>query len=123
MVADADPVHRLILKLKARDALDPREEQRLRDAVSSIEEFPAGKTLVRAGVTLSHSMLVVENGQRRALRYRARMTVGGRTHSTDVCVVLPHLPSYEYWPDPVERLELSDFRFIPWTEGRAPTCE
>lgn len=60
MAADVDPVHRLILKLKARDALDPREEQRLRDAVSSVEDFPAGKTLVRAGATLSHSMLVVD---------------------------------------------------------------
>ena len=70
-----------------------------------------------------HALLVVENGQRRALAYRARMTVNGRTRHTDVCVVLPGLPSYEHWPHVIERLELSDFRFIPWLPGRRPTCE
>ena len=69
-----------------------------------------------------HALLVVENGQRRALSYRARMTVAGRTRSTDVCIVLPRLPSYEHWPHPIERLELTDFRFIPWAPRRAPTC-
>lgn len=70
-----------------------------------------------------HTLLVVENGQGRALAYRAHMTVSGRRQHTDVCVVLPHLPSYEHWSFPIERLELSDFRFIPWAPGRAPTCE
>jgi len=70
-----------------------------------------------------HTLLVVENGQGRALSYRARMTVGGQTRHTDVCVVLPRLPSYEHWPHVIERLELTDFRFIPWAPGRAPTCE
>jgi hypothetical protein len=49
--------------------------------------------------------------------------VNGRRQHTDVCVVLPHLPSYEHWSFPIERLELSDFRFIPWAPGRMPTCE
>ena len=70
-----------------------------------------------------HALLVVENGQGRALRYRARMTVAGRVRPTDVCVVLPHLPSYEHWPHAIDRIELTDFRFIPWMPGRAPTCE
>jgi hypothetical protein len=69
-----------------------------------------------------HTLLVVENGQGRALAYRARMTVGGQTRHTDVCIVLPRLPSYEHWAHPIERLELSDFRFVPWLAGRAPTC-
>ena len=69
-----------------------------------------------------HAMLVVENGQGRALSYRARMTVDGEARHTDVCIVLPHLPSYEHWPHPIERIELSDFRFISWIPGRAPTC-
>ena len=69
-----------------------------------------------------HAMLVVENGQGRALSYRARMTVRGQTRHTDVCIVLPHLASYEHWPHPIERIELSDFRFVPWIPGRAPTC-
>jgi len=91
---------------------------------ASPDPIPSGEVHIRfLSIAGRHSMLVVENGQGRALRYRARMTVGGRTHATDVCVVLPHLPSYEHWPDPVQRLELSDFRFIPWTQGQAPTCE
>jgi hypothetical protein len=70
-----------------------------------------------------HALLVVENGRDMALTYRARMTTSdGETKATDVCVVLPRYPSYEHWPHTVERLELSNFRFIPWREGRAPTC-
>jgi hypothetical protein len=70
-----------------------------------------------------HALLVVENGQDRALAYRARMTVRGETRPTDVCVVLPGLPSYEHWPHTIERIELSDFRFVPWPPGRSATCE
>jgi hypothetical protein len=70
-----------------------------------------------------HALLVVENGQGRGLRYRARMTTERGTKPTDVCIVLPRRPSYEHWPFPIERLELYDFEFIPWVEGRTPTCE
>lgn len=59
-MADADPVRRLFLKLRARDALGEEEEQVLRAAVSDVQDFPAGKTLVRAGAPLTHSLLVVE---------------------------------------------------------------
>ncbi|MEA3031032.1 MAG: hypothetical protein QOG13_2357 [Sphingomonadales bacterium] len=85
--------------------------------------IPPNEVRVRfMSIAGQHTLLVVENGQGRALSYRARMTVGGRTRSTDVCIVLPHLPSYEHWPHPIERLELTDFRFIPWVPGRAPAC-
>ena len=70
-----------------------------------------------------HSMLVIENGQQRALVYRARITARGRTAPTDVCVVMPARRGYEHWPYVIDRIELSDFRFVPWVEGRAPTCE
>ena len=60
MAADQDPVQRLLLKLRARDDVSDREEQVLRGAVSAIEDFPAGRTVVRAGAPLSHSMLVVD---------------------------------------------------------------
>ena len=70
-----------------------------------------------------HTMLVLENGMGRALAYRARMTVDGQSHPTDVCIVLPNYPTYEHWAFPIELLELSDFRFIPRAPGRAPTCE
>lgn len=60
MAAEQDPVQRLLLKLRARDEVSAHEEQVVRNAVSSIEEFPAARTLVRAGAPLSHSMLIVD---------------------------------------------------------------
>lgn len=88
------------------------------------EPIPPNEVRVRfLSIAGRHALLVVENGQGRALAYRARMTVGGQARHTDVCVVLPRLPSYEHWPHAIERLELSDFRFIPWAPNRAPTCE
>jgi hypothetical protein len=88
------------------------------------DPIPGDVVRIRAlSIDGRHTILVIENGQGRALAYRARMTVQGREQPTDVCVVLPHLPSYEHWSFPIERLALSDFRFIPWAPGRAPTCE
>ena len=89
----------------------------------SHEPIPPDQVRLRFFEMNGHGLLVVENGQGRALRYRARMTASGREQPTDVCVVLPHLPSYEHWPHSVERLELTDFEFIAWTAGRNPTCE
>lgn len=60
MAAEADPVHRLALKLRARDLLGEREEEVIRGAISSTEEIAAGRTIVRHGATLSHSTLVLE---------------------------------------------------------------
>jgi hypothetical protein len=88
------------------------------------DPIPPNEVRVRfLSIAGQHSLLVVENGQGRALVYHARMTVRGRTGHTDVCIVLPRLPSYEHWAFPIERLDLSDFRFVPWISGRAPTCE
>ena len=70
-----------------------------------------------------HSLLVIENGLRNAIKYRATMTVNGARHPTDVCVVLAGYPSYEHWPHPIERIELTDFRFVAAQPGLAPTCE
>jgi CRP-like cAMP-binding protein len=60
VAGEIDLVHRLLLKLRARDDVSEREEQVLRAAVSGTEEYQAGRTMVRAGAPLSHSMLVVE---------------------------------------------------------------
>ena len=88
------------------------------------DPVPPGEVRIRfLSIPGQHSFLVFENGQERALAYRARMTTRGQTRSTDVCIVLPRLPSYEHWAHAIERLELSDFRFIPWMPGRTPTCE
>ena len=88
------------------------------------DPIPPGEVRLRfLSIDGRQALLVVENGHGRALRYRARMTVDGRTQHTDVCVVLPRLPSYEHWPHPIQRLELTAFEFIPWAPGRNPTCE
>jgi hypothetical protein len=88
------------------------------------EPIPGDQVRLRMlSIAGQHTLLVVENGRDRALAYRARMVVNGRESRTDVCVVLPNLPSYEHWAFPIERLHLYDFRFIPWPPGRNPTCE
>jgi CRP-like cAMP-binding protein len=59
-VAETDNVGRLLLKLRARDVVTQAEEEVLRAAVADVIDVPAGKILVRAGATLSHSTLVIE---------------------------------------------------------------
>jgi CRP-like cAMP-binding protein len=54
-----DVVEALLLKLRARDVLGPEEERVLLDSVSEIRDIPAGRTIVRAGVTLNESNLLV----------------------------------------------------------------
>jgi hypothetical protein len=88
------------------------------------DPIPPDEVRIRfLSISGQHTLLVIENGQGRALAYRARMTVNGQGRHTDVCIVLPRLQSYEHWPHPIERLELSAFRFIAWAPGRNPTCE
>jgi CRP-like cAMP-binding protein len=50
----------LLLKLRARDLLSEEEEAVLRASISEIREFPAGRTIVRTGTTLSASTLLVD---------------------------------------------------------------
>jgi CRP-like cAMP-binding protein len=59
--ADAEAaVAPLLLKLRARDVISAEEAEVLRQSIGSIREFPAGKTIVRAGVGLSESTLLFE---------------------------------------------------------------
>lgn len=60
MAGESDLIHRLLLKLRARDDVSEREEQVLRDAFARSEEYQSGRTMVRAGTPLTQSMLVVE---------------------------------------------------------------
>ena len=104
----------------------PVREGILMEGVEGVapDPIPASEVRIRfLSIMDRHALLVVENGRDRALAYRARMTVDGTTRHTDVCVVLPRLPSYEHWPHPIERIELTEFRFIAWAPARAPTCE
>ena len=56
----ASAIGGLLLKLRARDLLSGEEEEVLRASVSEIREFPAGRTIVRTGSTLSASTLLVD---------------------------------------------------------------
>jgi len=69
-----------------------------------------------------HSVLILENGYDRALVFRARMTRGGETRSTDVCLVPANQRSFEHWPHPIERIDLDAFRFVAWQPGGPPPC-
>jgi CRP-like cAMP-binding protein len=50
----------LLLKLRVRDVVSEEEEAVLRASVADIREHPAGKPIVRAGMTLSTSTLLIE---------------------------------------------------------------
>jgi CRP-like cAMP-binding protein len=50
----------LLLKLRARDLIDPVEEQVLRDSISTVRELPPGKVIVRDRSVLSESILLFE---------------------------------------------------------------
>jgi CRP-like cAMP-binding protein len=67
MAADPDPladaagaIEGLLRKFRVRDLLSGGEEQVLRECVGEIREVAAGKVLVRADVTLSESILLVD---------------------------------------------------------------
>jgi hypothetical protein len=92
-------------------------------AEASPDPIPQGQIRIRfLSIADRHALLVVENGHGLALSYRAQMTTDGETRPTDVCIVLPQRPSYEYWPHPIARIELSDFRFLRWDPGRPVPC-
>lgn len=69
-----------------------------------------------------HSLLILENGYGRALVYRARIARHGATRATDVCLVMPRQRGFEHWPEPIERIELSDFAFVDWHAGQPVPC-
>lgn len=50
----------LLLKLRARDVLSAAEQAVLAECVDAVTEVPQDRVLVKAGVTLSHSTLLVE---------------------------------------------------------------
>ena len=56
----AEAIAALLLKLRARDLVDAEEEAVLRASVAELHEHPSGRTIVRAGTTLSSSTLLLE---------------------------------------------------------------
>jgi hypothetical protein len=69
------------------------------------------------------TVLILENGYDRGLVYRARIRANGREQATDVCLVMPARRGYEHWPYPIDRIELSDFRLVPWDASQGIHCE
>ncbi|MET1111091.1 MAG: Crp/Fnr family transcriptional regulator [Allosphingosinicella sp.] len=62
-VTEADAAYAvagLLLKLRARDVVTAEEEAVLQASVAELQDFPAGRTIVRSGTTLSASTLLVE---------------------------------------------------------------
>jgi CRP-like cAMP-binding protein len=53
-------IERHLLKVRARDELSSEEEQAIRDAVSEFRDYPAGKTIVRAGEELTHCTILLD---------------------------------------------------------------
>ena len=58
--AAAQAVAALLLKLRVRDLVAGEEEDVLRASVAEIREYPAGKTIVRSGTSLSASTLLID---------------------------------------------------------------
>ena len=59
-MAAKDPVADLVKKLRLRDEVSDREAGVLRSAISDVQKFPAGKTLVRIGATVTQSTLLID---------------------------------------------------------------
>jgi CRP-like cAMP-binding protein len=53
-------IEKHLTKLRARDDISMAEEQAIRDAVSDIRDYPADKTVIRAGELLHHSTILLE---------------------------------------------------------------
>lgn len=76
-------IERHLMKLRARDELSEAEEQAIRSAVSETRDYPADRTVIRAGEELHESTLLLEgimcrykdlrNGQRQIME----LHVGG----------------------------------------------
>lgn len=50
----------LLMKLRVRDVISDQEARALRDSISEIKDIPANKTIVRAGVQLTVSTLLLD---------------------------------------------------------------
>lgn len=88
-------------------------------------QMPIASGTIRAtfGLVGGESVLVFQNASDRLLTYRARITAGGQTQTTDVCQVLPLKAGYEHWPYPIDKIELSGFELGSWDGATPPTCE
>jgi hypothetical protein len=78
---------------------------------------------MKPGPKGTDTVLVVENGYGRMLRYRASIVREGKADApTSVCEVLPGIVSFEYWPDPLDRLDLGRFELAEVPADRKVAC-
>lgn len=68
------------------------------------------------------TMLVIENGLDRAVRYHAAIMRDGQLRPTDVCLVPAGKRSFEYWPHDMDGLQLDRFEPVAYDGGTVP-CE
>ena len=59
------------------------------------------------------SVLVLENGYSLKVSYHAVMHANGNARPTEVCEIAPSHPGLEYWPYPLDELEISDLQLEP----------
>ena len=102
---------------------DPDEGQMVAmDDPSLMPTIAPGSIRLRFLAVPDHpdTMLVVENGYDRAVRYRATITVGEEQIDTSICIVPGMRPGIEHWPDSISEISLYDFRLIKGDDGLAP---
>jgi hypothetical protein len=71
----------------------------------------------------SQSLLLVENGSDRSYLYKARIGYERNAGPTDVCQIIPDKRSVEHWAYPLDWIEISDVRAVPYDENVSPRCE
>lgn len=69
------------------------------------------------------SLLVLANGYDRGMRYHAKLRRNGKSETTDVCIVMPQKTGLEHWPYPIDAIELTDIRLVPWQPEDGISCE
>jgi CRP-like cAMP-binding protein len=60
MASNSDFADKLLLKMRARDTVSEEEEAVLRDSFADFREVGAGRTVVRSGVQLNESTLLID---------------------------------------------------------------
>ena len=125
--APASQMEDVIVRGMASGEIGRSKEGKLPD--SPLKHLPAAPVISEGAVRLTlkqtssgGTALVVENGYGQVLYYRGWMRTAGPGTTTSVCEVPPKLPSFEYWPHPIERLDLAGFGLRAPTAGGEIEC-
>ena len=71
----------------------------------------------------TQALLVIENGSSESYMYKARIGYAGKAGPTDVCQLIPDKRSIEHWAYPLDWIEISEVRAVPYAENSPPRCE